>query len=100
MLNQIPGRLGCKLTTPLERVSGVKFKSKTWLEIFSISYFNKDLDGAVPRSKIEDHSLNGIAMGQDNKTNTIVFYNPLTLSCYGPPVFCLKTYRLLIINFP
>ena len=36
MLNQVPGRLGLKLTTPFEVVHNSKPYSKTWFELFSI----------------------------------------------------------------
>jgi transposase InsO family protein len=39
MLNQVPGRMGWKLTTPFELVYNRKPDSKTWFEIFSIGYF-------------------------------------------------------------
>jgi hypothetical protein len=39
MLNQVPGRLGRKLTTPFELVYNRKPDSRTWFELFSIGYF-------------------------------------------------------------
>jgi hypothetical protein len=100
MINQVPGRLGRKLTTPFELVHNVKPDSKTWFELFSVGYFNHSKDNTTSRSKIEDHSLDGIAIGRDDKTNTIVFYNPITRSYYRPPAFKLDEGRLPVTNFP
>ena len=44
MLNQVPGRLGLKLTTPFELAHNAKPDSKTWFELFSIGYFNHETD--------------------------------------------------------
>ena len=85
MLNQVPGRLGHKLTTPFELVHGVNPDSKMWFETSSVCYSNKEKDDATSRSNTEDHSLDGIAVVRDNKNNTIVFYNPITRSYYRPP---------------
>ena len=49
---------------------------------------------------MEDHSLDGIAVGRDDKTNTIVSYSPVTRSYYRPPAFRLDEHRLPITNFP
>ena len=37
MINQVPGRLGRKLTSPFELVHGVKPDSRTWFELFSFA---------------------------------------------------------------
>ncbi|KAL7541560.1 hypothetical protein ACHAWF_006964, partial [Thalassiosira exigua] len=47
-----------------------------------------------------DHSLDGIAVGRDTKTNPIIFYNPITKSYYRPPAFRLDESRLPVMNFP
>jgi hypothetical protein len=39
MINQVPGRLGRKLTTPFELVHGVKPDASTWFELFSVGFF-------------------------------------------------------------
>ena len=44
--NQVPGRLGLKITTPFELVHNSKADSKIWFELFSIGYFNHDTDNA------------------------------------------------------
>ena len=100
MLNQIPGRMGRKLTTPFEIVHGEKPDSQKNVEIFSVGYFNKEKDGAASRSNTEDYSLDVIAIGRDDKTNTIIFYNPLTKSYYRPPPFRLDEGRLPVTTFP
>ena len=100
MLNQVPGRLGRKLTSPFELVHGSKPDSKTWFELFSVGYFNHSSDGATSRSKCDAHTLDGIAVGRDDKSNSVVFYNPITRRYYRPPAFKLDETRLPITNFP
>ena len=73
MLNQVPGRLGLKLTTSFELVHNSKPDSKTWFELFSISYFDNDTDNAESRSKIQAHTLDGISVGRDDRSNSIIF---------------------------
>ena len=63
MLNQVPGRLGLKLTTPFELVHNSKPNSKTWFELFSIGYYNHDTDNSESRSKLQAHTLDGITVG-------------------------------------
>ena len=100
VLNQVPGRPGLKLTTPFELVHKSKPDSKTWFELFSIFYFNHDTYNAESRSKLKAHTLDGIAVGQDDRSNYIIFYNPITSSYYRPPYFILDESRLPITNFP
>eukprot|EP00804_Cyclotella_cryptica_P008738 CCRYP_018465-RC/>CCRYP_018465-RC protein AED:0.27 eAED:0.26 QI:0/-1/0/1/-1/0/1/0/969 len=100
MLNQIPGRLGRKLTTPFELVYGVKPDSSTWFELFSIGYFDHKTEASATKSNIEAQTLAGIAVGRDEKANTIKFYNPLTKAYYSPPVFKLDESRLPASHFP
>jgi hypothetical protein len=78
MVNQVPGRLNRKLTTPFELVHNQKPRPEAWFQLFSVSYFGHDTDGAAQRSKHEDQSLDGIAVGRDDKSNTILFYNSIT----------------------
>ena len=82
MLNQVPVRLGLKLTTQFELVHNSKPDSKTWFELFSIGYFNHDTDNSESRSKLQAHTLDGISVGRDDRSNSIVFYNPVTYSYY------------------
>ncbi|KAL7529373.1 hypothetical protein ACHAXR_004647, partial [Thalassiosira sp. AJA248-18] len=74
--------------------------SETWFELFSVGYFGHDTDADGQRSKTQDQSLDGIAVGRDDRSNTIVFYNPLTRSYYRPQNFRLDEHRLPITNFP
>ena len=82
MRNQVPGRLGIKLTTSFELVHNSKPDSKTWFELFSIGYFNHDTDNSEIRSKLQAHTLDGIAVGRDDRSNSIIFYNTITSSYY------------------
>ena len=100
MLNQVPGRLGLALTTPFELVHNSKPDSNTWFELFSIRYFNHDTDNAESHSKLQAHTLGGIAVGRDDRSNSIIFYNPITSSYYRPPDFRINESRLPINNFP
>jgi len=102
MLNQTPGRLNNKLTTPYELVHGEKPDSRTWFELFSVGFFSHDTD--VPsgdaRSKSQAQTLDGIAVGRDSATNTITFYNPITRQYYRPQAFKLDESRLPISMYP
>lgn len=100
MINQIPGRLGRRLTTPFELVYGVKPDSSTWFELFSVGYFDHKTENSATKSNTETQTLAGIAVGRDDKSNTIRFYNPLTKSYYSPPVFKLDEGRLPVSHFP
>jgi hypothetical protein len=100
MLNQVPGRLGRKLTTPFELVYNQKPDSRTWFELFSIGYFPIEKKAGDKASATECHTMDGIAVGRDEKSNTIIFYNPLTKSYYSPPVFKLDTSHLPVMLYP
>ena len=50
---------------------------------------NHDTDIADNRSKLQAHTLDGIAVGRDDSSNSIMFYNPITSSYYRPPAFLL-----------
>ena len=102
MLNQIPGRLGRKLTTPYELVHGVKPDSRTWFELFSIGFFahDTDLSSNESRSTSQAQTIAGIAVGRDPTTNTITFYSPVTRQYYRPPAFKLDESRLPVTMFP
>eukprot|EP00956_Cyclotella_meneghiniana_P031975 scaffold85846_cov40-Cyclotella_meneghiniana.AAC.3 len=89
MMNQIPGRLGRRLTTPHELVYGTKPDSSTWFELFSVGYFDHKTENSATKSNSEVQMLAGIAVGRDEKSNTIRFYNPLTKADYSPPAFKL-----------
>jgi len=100
MINQVPGRLGRKLTTPYELVHGTKPQAETWFELFSVGYFNHDTDNAESRSTSQAQTLDGIAVGREDRSNTILFYNPITKSYYRPPAFSLDEFCLPVTNFP
>ena len=100
MLNQVPGWLGRRLTTPFELVHGVKPASSTWFELFSVGYFDHEVENNATKSKLEVQTLAGIAVGRDKKSNTIKFYNPLTKAYYSPPVYKLDEGRLPVTDFP
>ena len=100
MLNQVPGQLGLKLTTPFQLVHNSKPESKTWFEISSIGYFNHDTDKSKSRSKLQAHTLYGIAVGRYDRSNSIIFYNPITSSYYRPSDLRLYESRIPITKFP
>jgi hypothetical protein len=100
MINQVPGRLNRKFTTPFELVHNETPNPATWFQLFSIGYFGRDKDSTSSRSKSEDQSLDGIAVGRDDKSNTIIFYNPITKNYYCPPNFKLDEGCLPVTNFP
>eukprot|EP00956_Cyclotella_meneghiniana_P015762 scaffold24459_cov75-Cyclotella_meneghiniana.AAC.3 len=100
MINQVPGRLGRKLTSPFELVHGVKPDSATWFELFSVGYFPHSSDDGETKSKSQANTLDGIAVGRDEQTNTILFYSPVTKQYYRPAIFKLDESRLPISCFP
>jgi hypothetical protein len=67
MLNQVPGRLGRKLTTPFELVYNKKPDAKTWFEVFSVGYFPIESKAGEAASASQSLSLDGIAVGRDDK---------------------------------
>ena len=99
MLNQFPVWLGITLITPFELIHNSKTDSKTWFELFSIGYFNHDTYNSGSSSKLQAHTLDGIAVGRDDRSNSIIFYNPITSSYYRPPAFQIDESRLPITNF-
>ena len=99
MLNQVPGILGLKLTTPFDLVQNIKQDCKTWFEFFSIGYSNHHIDNTESRSKKQAGTLDEIVVGGYDKLN-FIFLNPLTSSYYCPHYFCLDESRLPITNFP
>ena len=65
-----------------------------------MGYWNQSVQNDTQRSKSEDHSPDGIAVGRDNTSITVVFYNPLTRSYHRPPAFRLDMDHLPVTNFP
>jgi hypothetical protein len=100
MLNQVPGRMGRKLTSPFELVYGVKPDSKTWCELFSVGYFPVESKAGEAASASQSQTLDGIAVGRDEQSNTILFYNPVTKKYYSPPVFKLEPNHLPVMLYP
>ena len=99
MPNQVPCRLGITLTSPFELGHNSKPDSNTWFELLSIGYFNYDTDNSESRSKLQAYTLDGIAVGRYDRSNFIIFYNPITSSYYRPPAFQLDESRLPITKF-
>ena len=100
MLNKLPGRLGLKLTTPFELVHNSKTDAKTWFEVLSKGYFNYDKDNAESHSKQQSHTLDGISVGRDDRSNSIFLYKPITPSYYRSQAFRIDESRIPITNFP
>ena len=100
ILDQVPGCLGLKLTTPFELVHNNKPYSKIWFQLFYIVYLNHDTDNAESWSKLQAHNLDDTAVSRDDRSNSTIFYNPITSSYYSPPAFQLDGSRLPITNFP
>ena len=70
------------------------------MQLFSIGYFNHDTDNAESRSKLQAHTLDGIAVVLYDRSNYIIFYNPIMSSYYRSPAFRPDESRLPITNFP
>ena len=73
MLNQVPGQLGLKLTTPFELFHNNKPYLKNWFELFYIGYFNNSIDNTERRSKIQARTLYGITVGRYKKLKFYYF---------------------------
>ena len=100
MLNQVPGRLGRKLTSPFELVYNQKPDARTWFELFSVGYFPVESKSGESASTFQSQSMDGIAVGRCDKSNTIMFYNPITRKYYSPPVFKLERSHLPVMLYP
>jgi transposase InsO family protein len=100
MMNQVPGRLGRKLTSPFELVHGVKPNSSTWFKLFSVGYFPHQNEENETKSKSQAHTMDGIAVGRDELSNTVLFYNPILRQYYRPSIFKLDESRLPVSTFP
>jgi hypothetical protein len=92
--------MGCKLVSPFELVHGVKPDSTTWFELFSVGFFKMDSSSDGKHSKTQTMLLADIAVGRDDQSNTILFYNPLTKSYYRPQAFTLDESRLPLAHWP
>ena len=100
MTNQVPGRLGRKLTTPFELVHGIKPDASTWFELFSVGFFPHNSDEGATKSKLQAQTLAGIVLSCDTQSNSILFYNPINKQYYRPPIYKLDESRLPITCFP
>ena len=100
ILNQVLGRLGLQLAILFELVHNSKPDSKPRFELFSIGYFNHQIDKTEGRYKLQAHTLDGIAVSRDETSNSIILYNPLTSSYYRLPAFRLDESRTPINNSP
>ena len=49
---------------------------------------------------MQSMSMAGIAVGRDDTSNTILFYNPLTRSYYQPQAFTLDKSQLPSTHWP
>eukprot|EP00804_Cyclotella_cryptica_P022088 CCRYP_011573-RA/>CCRYP_011573-RA protein AED:0.27 eAED:0.27 QI:0/-1/0/1/-1/1/1/0/654 len=100
MMNYIPGRMGAACVCPSNFVHGTKPDSSTWFELFSVGFFKMESSSNGKQSKTQSMSLAGIAVGRDDISNTILFYNPLTRSYYRPQAFTLDETRLPLTQWP
>lgn len=100
MLNQVPGRLGRRLTSPFELVYNEKPDSSTWFQLFSVGYFPMPVKSGEQASVSQAQTLDGIAVGRCEKSNTIIFYNPLTRKYYHPPIFKMDESHLPVMLYP
>ena len=78
MMNQFPCRLGLTLTSPFELVHNSKLDSNTWFELFSKGYLNHDTYNADSCSKLQAHTLDGISVLRDDRSNSIILCNSIT----------------------
>jgi hypothetical protein len=78
--NYIPScKVNDELTMPFEFVHGVKPDYRVLFRLFSTIYFRVERDGNQARDGIvEAHSKQGIAIGQDRKSDGLLIYCPHT----------------------
>ena len=65
-----------------------------------MGYFNNNIDNTEIRSKLQAHNIDGITVGRDDKSSSIIFYNTMTSSYYCPPDLRLDKSRRRITKFP
>ena len=58
-------------TTPFKLVHNTKPDSNKCFELFSIGYSNRHIEKTEIRSKPQAHTLDAIAVGMDDKSNSI-----------------------------
>ena len=100
MMNYVPVILVLKLNTPFEFVQNATPYSKTWFELYSIGYFNHHINNTASRYKLQAHTLDGLAVVRDDKSNSIIFNKPFTSSYYCLPDYHQDESRLPINNLP
>ena len=72
----------------------------SWLKYPIENNSNHVTDNGESCSKFQAHTLDGITVGRDDRSHSIIFYNPITSSYYRHPDFRLDESRLLITSFP
>ena len=74
--------------------------ARTWFDLFSVGYFPVDKKGGEKASVTESQTMCGIAVGRDDQSNSIQFYNPVIKSYYSPPTFKMDPSALPLTIFP
>ena len=82
MLNVFPGKLYHKLKPPHELVYDKRPDKRTCFLLFSVGYFCYQKYGASIRSSTQSQTIISISIGMDNKSNQMMFYNPVTHRIY------------------
>jgi hypothetical protein len=100
MPKMVPGCPSCQLILPFELVYGEKLDSTTWFELFPVGYFPMPVKSGESASASQAQTMDGIAVGHDDTSNTITFYNPLTHKYYHPPAFKLDKSHLPVMVYP
>ena len=100
MMNQIPAKVGGKLTTSFELVHHAPPDTRTWFPLFSIVYFYKKSDDDQDRTKFQANAMIGIAVGRSTKTNALSVYNPTTKRYYEPDTYKFDPSRLPSNKWP
>ena len=85
IMNYLPVRVGSILTTPFELVHGIPPDWRIPFRLFATGYFRYERKGCVART------MQGIAVGRDNKTNGMLFYNPINQRTYSSGSFKLDS---------
>jgi hypothetical protein len=94
MMNMIPGKYGSKLASPFMLAHGTRPDNRTWLPLFSVSYFHHEKDSDASRLKSQAHTMDGILLGRSPTSNAILIYNPHNQKYYEPDSYKLDPYRV------
>ena len=100
MMNMIPGRYKNKLASPFMLAHGVRPDQRTWLPIFSLSYFHHEKDRNAQRSKTQAHTMDSIIVGRSPTYNAILVYNPRNQRYYELDSYKIDPYRLPSSVYP